>query len=81
MRLRAEFHRMPRRRSKRPPNTTVLVPSDDFGPGLKATLFRPLFRGLKAPGPSGTAICSCSTERRASAAEAQSVRMRQRRKP
>ena len=33
------------------------------GPGLKAITFWAFFRGLKAPAPSGTAICNCGIKR------------------
>jgi len=41
--------------------TTVVLASDCFNPNLKASMFGPVFRGLKPPVPSVAAKYNCST--------------------
>src|SRR6185437_6585472 len=51
-------------KKKLSPNTTVVLPSYDSDPGLKALVFGPFFRGLKPPAPSAIAVCNCGSKRR-----------------
>jgi len=43
------------------PLTRPFAKSDCFNPSLKASMFGPVFRGLKPPVPYVAAKCNCST--------------------
>src|SRR6185437_10638221 len=49
-------------KKKLSPNTTVVLPSYDSDPGLKALVFGSFFRRLKPPAPSAIAVCNCGSD-------------------